>query len=216
MKKKNTKKTKKEKKSKPSLAKKILIHILNSAVDFSNEMEDIQKYGIYSVAGSSGRIAEIERARERRYLREELARLKREKLIKEEKVGDQLVFCLTEKGKNVALRYKILYCNDLIKDKYYLVIFDIPELERKTRDFFRHFLKEAGFIRLQQSVWLTQKDIEEYLAELIRAAGAEKWIHIVTATKISNFSFEEFLKERKSRRSIENKIENVKKEIKNF
>lgn len=210
-KKKTEKKT--EKKKKLSLAKKILVNILNSAADFSNEMDDMYKYGVSSVVGSSGRIAEIERARERKYFKEELVRLKRKKLIEERKRGDQLELCLTEEGKNLALRQQILYSNNIVKDKYYLVIFDVPESERKTRDFFRSFLKEADFIQLQQSVWLTQKDIEEYLVELIRVAGAEKWIYVVTATKINDFSFEKFEKDKKKQKKLIEKEQKIVEKI---
>ncbi len=69
-----------------------------------------------------------------------------------------------------------------------MVVFDIPESKRKIRDFFRSFLKEAGFIRLQQSVWVSNKDIAEYIIDLVRSASAEKWVSVVEAVKISNFT----------------------------
>ncbi|MEA3272639.1 MAG: CRISPR-associated endonuclease Cas2, partial [Patescibacteria group bacterium] len=128
-----------------------------------------------------------EDAKERKYLRDELRRLKNQRFLKERKRGERLELCLTEKGRKAALRHQILNCDTILKDKFYVVVFDIPERERSTRDFFRKFLKEAGFVYLQQSVWVTQKEILNSLTELISDAKAEKWIKIITASAISNF-----------------------------
>ncbi|NQU83271.1 MAG: CRISPR-associated endonuclease Cas2, partial [Parcubacteria group bacterium] len=104
-----------------------------------------------------------------------------------------LELCLTEKGKKAALRYQVLKCNNLTQN-YCIIIFDIPESEKNIRTFFRKFLKEADFVQLQKSVWVTQKDVGDYLIELIYLAKAKKWIHVITATKISDFSFEKLAK----------------------
>lgn len=111
-------------------------------------------------------------------------------MIEEKTISGCLKICFTEKGAQAALRYKILECKDELKGKYYVVIFDIPESERKIRNLFRLFLKEANFLRLQHSVWLTQKNIKGQLSELIKSAGAEKWIKIITAVDITNFKQE--------------------------
>jgi len=52
--------------------------------------------------------------------------------------------------------------------KWRVVIFDIPEEERYKRDVLRNALREFGFIKLQQSVWVYPYDCKS-LVMLLRA-----------------------------------------------
>ena len=47
-----------------------------------------------------------------------------------------------------------------------VIIFDIPERRRGTRDRLRLVMKEAGFYRLQDSVWLYPYDCEDFISLL--------------------------------------------------
>lgn len=48
------------------------------------------------------------------------------------------------------------------------IIFDIPEANRKERDFLRRELKCIGLIEVQQSIWLFPFDIEKELRALLK------------------------------------------------
>lgn len=167
------------KKPKKEMAKKILTAILENAAGFTIEFAQIFKYPHITKDFYQSKYS----------IKKEIIRLKKKKYLEERKRGKNLELYLTEKGKKEALRYSILNCNNHLRDKYCIVVFDIPETERNIRNFFRRFLKDAEFIALQKSVWVTQKDVMRNLMELIRVAGAEKWIHVITATEISNFDF---------------------------
>jgi CRISPR-associated endonuclease Cas2 len=52
--------------------------------------------------------------------------------------------------------------------RYRLVMFDIPQRRRKTRDRLRLLMGEFGFLRLQDSVWVSPYDCEE-LISLVKA-----------------------------------------------
>ena len=52
--------------------------------------------------------------------------------------------------------------------RYRMVIFDIPQSRRGTRDRLRSLMRAAGFYRLQQSVWVHPYDCEE-LITLVKA-----------------------------------------------
>lgn len=52
--------------------------------------------------------------------------------------------------------------------RYRLVMFDIPEKRKNTRDRLRMFMSEFGFMRLQNSVWVSPYDCEELIA-LVKA-----------------------------------------------
>lgn len=50
--------------------------------------------------------------------------------------------------------------------RWRVVIFDVPERRRKTRDRLRFIMRELGFVRLQDSVWVFPFDCEEFLTLL--------------------------------------------------
>ncbi len=50
--------------------------------------------------------------------------------------------------------------------RWRVVIFDIPERRRKVRDRLRVLMRELGFMRLQDSVWVFPYDCEEFVALL--------------------------------------------------
>lgn len=52
--------------------------------------------------------------------------------------------------------------------RYRLVMFDIPHYRRRVRDRLRRIMRECGFLRVQDSVWVYPHDCEELLA-LIKA-----------------------------------------------
>jgi len=50
--------------------------------------------------------------------------------------------------------------------RYRLVMFDIPEKRKRTRDQLRLTMREIGFLRLQDSAWVYPYDCEEFVALL--------------------------------------------------
>lgn len=55
--------------------------------------------------------------------------------------------------------------------KWRVVIFDIPEKERKTRDFLRRKLVDLGFGELQKSVYISPLDVLRDLKEMLENYG---------------------------------------------
>lgn|SRR3989344_376031 len=78
---------------------------------------------------------------------------------------------LTKRGEEVLAteRQKI----SLIKGRprkwdrrYRLVMFDVPEKRKKTRDQLRYQMQDVGFLRIQDSAWIYPYDCEEFIALL--------------------------------------------------
>lgn len=59
-----------------------------------------------------------------------------------------------------------------------LVIFDIPERERKKRDAIRTDLLAAGYRQLQKSVWHGDRPLPKSFLELVGAIGVRRCVHI--------------------------------------
>lgn len=50
-----------------------------------------------------------------------------------------------------------------IDGKYRLISFDIPESKRANRDAFRRAIKKLGFKQVQKSLWVTNRNVGEYV-----------------------------------------------------
>lgn len=77
---------------------------------------------------------------------------------------------LTDKGRTLLKEYKL---QDLRipkpkkwDGKYRVIIFDIKEWKRGTRDKLRHWFAHLGLVRLQNSVWVYPYDCQEIVALL--------------------------------------------------
>lgn len=97
--------------------------------------------------------------------------LKRRGYLDIRKKNHQVYIALTSEGRKKAGKYLI---DDLVikksrkwDKKYRIVIFDIPNITRIKRDVLRGKLKELGFFRLQQSVWVHAFDCKKEV-ELLR------------------------------------------------
>ncbi len=94
--------------------------------------------------------------------------------------GDRIEFQLTKKGLVQSLKDRILLeQNELFDDEYCLIIFDIPEDVRKTRDLFRKYLKKAGFVQIQKSIWGTRKAVTDEMRQLLDEIGIGEWAKVV-------------------------------------
>ena len=70
--------------------------------------------------------------------------------------------------------------------KYRLIIFDIKEWKRATRDRLRRWLIKLGFVRLQNSVWVYPYDCEEIVVMLKAQFKIGQEVLTITAEKIEN------------------------------
>jgi len=101
--------------------------------------------------------------------------LERHGFIGKKVIDGKKLFCLTEKGKNQIVK-NILLSRERKKQwdgKWRSIIFDIPELRRKDRDFLRRELQFIGFVELQKSVWIFPYDFERELNVLLKSWKVE-------------------------------------------
>jgi len=106
--------------------------------------------------------------------------------------NDREIICLrlTEKGKTKLKDYALE--NLKIKKpwrwdkKYQVIIFDIKEFKRKTRDKLRRWLEHLGFIRLQNSVWVYPYECREVIILLKSHFKIGKEVLYMTVDSIEN------------------------------
>lgn len=94
----------------------------------------------------------------KRRLRSELKRIEKIGLVEEVEENGEVIYKLTEKGKNKSFKYKLEEMN-LNKNKWdgkwRIVAYDIPKDKKNQAEAFRNLLKKMSFYQLQKSVWLT-------------------------------------------------------------
>jgi phenylacetic acid degradation operon negative regulatory protein len=74
---------------------------------------------------------------------------------------------ITNKGRVKILKLLISDKKEKWDDQWRIIVFDIPENKRKTRDNFRRILKELRFKKMQRSVWICPYDRTEELEMVI-------------------------------------------------
>ena len=171
--------------------KKILLLLLTGlALGFSGSPR--QSFRILRVAKNDWRKIDHEQ------LKRSIIALRNFGVVKVRKNNDgTMEVVLTEKGKKIAKQYSL----DSLKikkmrrwdKKWRIVIFDVPEKKRKTRDLFRYHLKQLKFYELQHSVWVCPYKCTGEIQYLIDFFHVEKYVHLIEATVISD---DEFLKKR--------------------
>jgi DNA-binding transcriptional regulator PaaX len=104
----------------------------------------------------------------------EISRLKKRGLLEEYKKDEERYLRITEKGKIEIVRYKLkAKIGKLWDKKWRVIIFDIPEVTRKDRNFLRSQLKWLGFFELQKSVWIFPYEIKNDLQEFMKLCKIE-------------------------------------------
>lgn len=112
-----------------------------------------------------------------------LKRLREDGLV--ELIDDtEMLFRLTDSGRDRALWERMKYGDEKWDGRWRLVIWDIPEKRRVTRDLLRFKLKQLGFVQWQKSVWATKVNCTSLLREFIRKVGVEDWVMVVVSDDI--------------------------------
>lgn len=67
---------------------------------------------------------------------------------------------------------------------FMIVIFDIPEKEKNTREFIRRKIAELGFGMLQESVWINPYHFEDDMREFLELNSLADKVFVLRATKL--------------------------------
>jgi len=124
---------------------------------------------------------ELKQIHDKRDLRRRLRELARQRFIHARRIGKHIELRLTEQGA-IASHLVRLQTRREGGSVATLIIFDIPESERHIRQQFRLLLRQAGFKKLQQSVWMRQADVYAIVRDLIAYLKAEPWVIVARTT----------------------------------
>lgn len=97
---------------------------------------------------------------------------------------------LTSKGESILRRWQFadfkLQKPRKWDGKWRVIIFDIPEKLKKTRNHLTLLLRQAGFVRLQDSVWVYPYDCEDVITLLKTDFGIGKYLIYLIVEELEN------------------------------
>jgi phenylacetic acid degradation operon negative regulatory protein len=116
--------------------------------------------------------------------------LNKQKFIrKKEKYDGSVLVSLTEKGRLRALNLKFRRLGNKKEKwdgKWRMVAFDIPDECRKGRNILRYRLKMAGFLELQESLFLYPYDCHEEIKNLVDLFKLKKYVCFAIISSIDD------------------------------
>ncbi len=130
------------------------------------------------------------RYRRRAHVNAVLERLIRRGFVRVTSDGGKHCVSLTDKGGRYIAEYeegrRVLPKPKRWDRKYRILIFDIWEKRKRTRDALRTFLSRLGFLRLQDSVWVYPYECEEVAALLKSRFRVGNGLLYIVAESIEN------------------------------
>lgn len=170
-------------KRKRSKISKAILFALEKTVWVGTTLYDFAQHTNYYVSGMPLGAQRYEFYQAVRRLREE-GFIDLERKIDENKV----ILKLTEHGK-YSIKIEQALINKDWDGKWRLVIFDIPEKQKRLRNTLRQKLKEWGFKYWQKSLWATKKDLAEPLEDFIDSLGLSQWVVVAVTEGIKNNNY---------------------------
>lgn len=124
-------------------------------------------------------------------LKRAIKKLYESKLIAEKYNPDgTITIVLTDKGRQKVLTYNIdemeIKKPKQWDGKWRIVLFDIPNKIRKTRDTIRSHLKNLGFYEFQESVFVHPYDCKNEIDYLIEFYDIRRFVRFIIAESLDN------------------------------
>ncbi len=136
---------------------------------------------MYDISGPKNPlIGKYLRSKNRQKFSQLIYHLKRNNYIKVKSIQGNQALVLTKRGIEKALQAKFKLDNSnrqKRKDgKWIMLIFDVPEKWRKSRDLLRRILYSLGYKMFQQSVWITPYDVSERTESLLQEYSLDDFV----------------------------------------
>ena len=139
--------------------------------------------GAFVMAASRGKMPVwSDSSPEKRRYRNAVYRLKKDGLVAaREGRGGRPCLVLTEEGEK-RLRHATRperFWRRRWRGTWFVLVYDVPEEERKYRDALRRFLKRMRMGQLQRSVWISPDDVRGEFADLQDAAAVDDYAFLL-------------------------------------
>ena len=129
---------------------------------------------------------------EEKKVRRILESLEKKEIISLEERGENVFVKSIDKNNPIVMKHSIKALLDFKKKKsqwrgkWYIVFFDVPEVQRNKRDYLRKFLVKLGFYPYQKSVYLFPYECEDEIALIKKIVEGAKYMKYIVAEKIED------------------------------
>lgn len=139
-----------------------------------------------NVIGALGKLGVIPRRREREYISSSASKLVKRGLL----FYDGKRYKLTSEGEKMLRRFQFedfkFKKPKRWDGKWRVIVFDIPESKRIIRNQITVLFRQAGIMRLQDSVWVYPYDCEDIITLLKTDLGVGKYILYLIVDELEN------------------------------
>mgnify|MGYP001568032673 CR=1 FL=1 len=123
-----------------------------------------------------------------------LEKLEEKEIIDLEEKDGKLLVRIKDRNNLTILKYStkaLLDYKRKIKHwnkKWFIVFFDVPEIQRNKRNYLRRFLLQIGFYKYQQSIYIFPYECEKEIKLIKKIVEGAKYIKYIVAEKIEDES----------------------------
>jgi CRISPR-associated endonuclease Cas2 len=121
-----------------------------------------------------------------------LKNLEKRDILFLERKGKTLYVHSINNEKPAVAKYSIKLLLDFKKKKkewngkWFMVFFDVPEIQRSKRNYLRKFLEQIGFYRYQKSVYIFPYECEKEIALIKKIVAGAKYMKYIIAEKVED------------------------------
>lgn len=125
-------------------------------------------------------------------VKKSLTHMEKKEIIDLVERDDQVFVYLKDKNNATVLQYSIKALLELKNKKkqwdgkWFLVFFDVPEIQRNKRDILRKFLTKTGFYRYQKSIYIFPYECEQEIVLIKKIVEGAKYMKYIIAEKIED------------------------------
>lgn len=125
-------------------------------------------------------------------IRKSLESLEKNEIIEMEEKGNKVFVKLKDKNNSTVIKYSTKALLDFKKKekkwngKWFLVFFDVPEIQRNKRNYLRKYLLDIGFYRYQQSIYIFPYECEKEIILIKKIVEGAKYMKYIIAEKIED------------------------------
>jgi len=131
---------------------------------------------------------------EEKKIERSLKSLEKNEIINLEEKDNQVFVYLKDKNNPTVMKYSIKALLDFKQKnkrwngKWFLVFFDVPEIQKNKRNYLRNFLIKIGFYQYQKSVYIFPYECEKEVTLIKKIVEGAKYMKYIIAEKIEDES----------------------------
>lgn len=175
----------------------ILLGIAASAADKCVDLSlcFVDPYGVQKGKYQNG--ANLSSLVSKKSARNAIQRLKDKGCLERIEKNGRILYRITEIGRSRIEKY--LFDQETWDGKWRIVMFDIPEEQKKLRNALRSILKRCRFKQFQRSVWISPFDVLDEVEKYVDENNLHKevWYFLANSSKNDDSMIEMFLNQTK-------------------